>query len=155
MHNPDSILENETHKVLWDFEIQMDHLISARRPYLVIVNKRNKTCWIMDFAVTADHRVKLKESKKRNKYLDLARELKNPWNMRVKVTQLVIGALSTVTKELVQGLEDLEIRRRVETIQTTELVRSARILRRVLETWRDSSEKLSANASEKILKWVK
>ena len=30
----------------------------------------------MDFAVPADHRVKLKESKKKDKYLDLARELK-------------------------------------------------------------------------------
>ena len=35
MHNPESVLENETHKVLWDFEVQMDHLISARRPDLL------------------------------------------------------------------------------------------------------------------------
>ena len=39
MHNPESVLKNEMHKVLWDFEIQIDHLISARRPDLVIVNK--------------------------------------------------------------------------------------------------------------------
>ena len=45
----------------------------------------------------------------------------------------VIGVLGTVTKELVQGLKDLEIRGREETIQTTALLRSARILRRVLE----------------------
>ena len=30
----------------------------------------------MDFAVPADHRLKLKESEKKDKYLDLARELK-------------------------------------------------------------------------------
>ena len=35
MHNPESALENEAHKILWDFEIQMDQLISARRPDLV------------------------------------------------------------------------------------------------------------------------
>ena len=29
MHNPISVLENETHKLLWDFEIQTDHLILA------------------------------------------------------------------------------------------------------------------------------
>ena len=39
MHNPESVRENETQKFLWDFEIQTDHLISARQPYLVIVNK--------------------------------------------------------------------------------------------------------------------
>ena len=39
--------------------------------------ERERTCRIVEFAVLADHRVKLKESKKRNKYLDFARELKN------------------------------------------------------------------------------
>ena len=42
MHNPESIPENETHKRLWDFQIQTDHLISARRPNLVIVNKKRE-----------------------------------------------------------------------------------------------------------------
>ena len=46
----------------------------------------------------------------------------------------IIGTLGTVTKGLVHGLEEMEIRRRVETIQTTSLLRSAKILRRVLET---------------------
>ena len=42
MHNPESILENEMHKILWDFEIQTDHLISARRSDQVIVKKKKK-----------------------------------------------------------------------------------------------------------------
>ena len=56
----------------------MDHLISARRPDLIIINKKKKKriCEIVDFAVPADHRIKLKESEKKDKYLDLARELK-------------------------------------------------------------------------------
>ena len=79
MHNPESVLENETRRLLWDFEIQMDHLISARRPNRVIIIKKRKkrTCRIVGFAVPADHTIKLKESEKRDKYLDLARELKN------------------------------------------------------------------------------
>ena len=58
------------------------------------------------------------------------------------IIPIVISALGTVTKGLVQGLEDLEIIGWVETIQTTALLRSARILRRVLETWGDLSLKL-------------
>ena len=42
MDNPESVLENETCKILWDFEIQMDHLISARWPDLMIVNKKRE-----------------------------------------------------------------------------------------------------------------
>ena len=42
MHNPAPVLENDTHKLLWDFDIQTDHLISARRPDLIIINKKTK-----------------------------------------------------------------------------------------------------------------
>ena len=88
----------------------------------------------MDFAVLADHRVKLKESEKKDKYLDLAWELKELWNMKVIVIPIVIGVLGTVTKGLIQGLENLEIREWAETIQTSALLRLTRILRRVMET---------------------
>ena len=50
-HNRASVHENETHKLKWDFEIQTDHLISVRRPDLVIVNKKRRTCRTMDLAV--------------------------------------------------------------------------------------------------------
>ena len=40
MQNPASVQENDTHKLQWDFDIQTDHLISARRPYLIIINKK-------------------------------------------------------------------------------------------------------------------
>ena len=46
------------------------------------------------FAVPADHWIKLKECEKRNKYLDLARELKKLWNMKVTIIPIVIGALA-------------------------------------------------------------
>ena len=91
----------------------------------------------MDFAVPADHRIKLKESEKKDKYLDLARELKKLSNMKVTLIPIVIGAFGNVTKGLLKGLEDLEFGGRVETVQTTTLLRTARILRGVLETWGD------------------
>ena len=78
MYNPEPVLENDTHKLLWDFDIQTDHLISVRRPVLKIINKKKKeeNCKNVDFTVPADHRIKLKECEKGDKYLDLARELK-------------------------------------------------------------------------------
>ena len=42
MYNSESVLENEKHKILWNFNIQIDHLISAKRPDLVIVNNNKK-----------------------------------------------------------------------------------------------------------------
>ena len=87
----------------------------------------------MDFAIPTDHKVKVKENEK-DKYIDLARELKKLCNMKVTFKPIVIGALGTVAKILIKGLDDFEIRGRDETIQTGTLLRSARILRRVMET---------------------
>ena len=99
--------------------------------------KKERICRIVDIVVPADHKVKLKESEKRDKSQDLARELKKRWNMKVMVTLNEIGAFVTVPKGLIKELEDLEMRGPVETIQTTALLRSARILSRVLESWWD------------------
>ena len=54
--------------------------------------------------------------------------------MKVTIIPIVIGAFGTVSKGLLKGLEDLEVGGRVETIQMTVLLRTARLLRRVLET---------------------
>ena len=54
--------------------------------------------------------------------------------MIVTIVSIGIGALGTITKGLLKGLEDLEVGERVETIQTTALLKTARILRRGLET---------------------
>ena len=62
---------------------------------------------------------------------------KNLWNTKVTIVQIVIGALGTVIKGLLKGMEDLEVGGRMETIQTTALLKTVSILRRVLETWGD------------------
>ena len=75
-HKPESFLEDETHKILNDFEIQIYHLILARIPDLIIINKNKKkkkerpSRW-EDFAVPADHKEKIKENKTRDKYFYL------------------------------------------------------------------------------------
>ena len=141
----------DKHKLLWDLDIQTDHLISASRLDLIILKtkqtnkkkkkKRKKTSKIVDFSVSVDHRIKLKESEKKDKYLDFAIELKKNktklGSMKVKIIPIVIGAFGTVSKGLLKSLKDLEIRGRVETILTTALLIFARILRRVLKIWGD------------------
>ena len=136
MHNPAAVLENETYKLQWDIDIQTDHLISARRRDLIIINnKKRENFQNCGLCCPADHKIKLKEYKKKDKHLDLARKLKK--TMKVTFIRLVIRAFGTVTKELFKGLEDLEVGGRAETIQTTASLRTARILRKVLTTQGD------------------
>ena len=73
----------------------------------------------MDFAIPTDHKVKMKESEKLDRYLDLDRELQKLWNMMVRVEAIICGQLRTVLKSLEKRVAELEIRR-CETKQTTE-----------------------------------
>ena len=77
-----------------------------------MINKKKRTCRIVDFAVPADHMVKLKESEMKDQCLDLARKLKKKQTVEqeIDVYTNCIGVLGTVTKGVVLGLEDLEIR---------------------------------------------
>ena len=118
----------------WDTNGSPD-IGQTNRHYNNQQEKKKRSCRIVNFAVPADHRVKLKESEKKDKYLDFSGEMNKLWNMKVMIIQ--IGTLGTITKCLIQGLEDIERRRRAQIIQTTALLRSARILRRILKTWGD------------------
>ena len=66
--------ENYNYKILWEFSIQTDHVIEAQRPDLVAVDKE-RSCKIIDFAVSGDIMIEEKEKHKIEKYQDLRREL--------------------------------------------------------------------------------
>ena len=83
----------------------------------------------MDFVVPTGHKGKIKGNEKRFMYLDLARELRVMDGIPV-----VTCGLGTIPKGLVKELEVLEIGGQAKIIKITTLLRSARILRRVLET---------------------
>ena len=72
MHNPTSVLENDTQIPLEFWHTNGSPNIGQKsRPY---TNKQKKrTFKIVDFAVMANHRVKLKESGNNDEYLDIAR----------------------------------------------------------------------------------
>ena len=60
-HKAEAASENEDVKLLWDFSIQTDKVIHARRPDIVIVKKKDKECMIIDVAVPVDSRTWSKE----------------------------------------------------------------------------------------------
>ena len=56
-HEPESVVENDGVRLLWDVNIQCDHIIEARRPDIVVINKQEKSCLIIDIAILGDIRV--------------------------------------------------------------------------------------------------
>ena len=63
-HIPEGIVENENVKVLWDINVQRDNVIEARRPDIIVINKKERKGTIIDILVPADVRVWEKEREK-------------------------------------------------------------------------------------------
>ena len=130
---PEGVIENENFKLLWDFTIQCDRVIEARRPDIVWVDKKNKEVKIIDIAVPGDLRVKEKELEKIEKYQMLREEVGHVWQTnKVSVIPVVIGALGVISDKFERYMEKLDVKIAMDTIQKTALLGTARILRKVL-----------------------
>ena len=66
------VLKSKDYKILWDFSIQIDHVIEAQRPDFVVVDKKRRTSKIIDFAVPEDSRTEEKKKEKIEKYQDIS-----------------------------------------------------------------------------------
>ena len=135
-HQPNTVTESATTKILWDFNIQTDKVIEARRPDILVPDKINKAATIIDIAVPTDRNVKDKQDEKIDKYQELAFELKRLWKLvqLPRVVPVVIGALGAIPhghkKHLTQiGMGDKWTQ---AAIQKAAILGTARILRKVL-----------------------
>ena len=103
-HEPAPVTENEECKIPWDFNVETDHEIEARRSDMIIIDKVKKLCQIVDLAVPYDTKVITKEVEKIEKYKDLVRELRKPWNMKVSIIPVIVGALGTTSKNICERM---------------------------------------------------
>ena len=117
---------------MWDFSIQTDHVIEARKPDLVLVDKE-RICKIIDFAVPGDSRIGEREKDEIEKYQDLEREIQKIWNVKVKIIPLVVDRLGAIPKQFGNRLKQIGITVGIAQVQKTVLLGTARILRKVLE----------------------
>ena len=76
-HCPEGVLEDHDIKFIRDINIQCDNVMKARRPDLILMDKKGKSCVIVDVAVPCDCRIREKEIGKIEKYQNLKRELKD------------------------------------------------------------------------------
>lgn len=135
LHKPTATMENEEVKLLWDVNIQTDNTISARRPDIILVEKKSKKCLIIDIAVPVDKNVTVKENEKIDKYDDLKWELTRLWHLKkVEIVPIVIGALGAMSKHANSHWMKLQLENGSswKEAQKTTLLGTARILRRVL-----------------------
>ena len=103
-HCPEGAVEDDDVKLIWDINIQCDNVIEARRPDLILVDKKAKSCVITDVAIPGNCRIREKEIEKIEKYQNLKRELKRLWLLKkVEVVPVVVGALGALARAPVDG----------------------------------------------------
>ena len=126
------MVESENFKILLNFTVQCDRKIEARRPDIVFIDKEREVV-IIDVAILGDDRVKDKELEKLKKYQLLKDEIAKVWRMRkVIVVPVVIGALGAVSVNFKEYMRQIGVNVRLQVIQKTALLGSAKILRKVL-----------------------
>ena len=126
---PESIRENEMDNIFWDLEMQTELPIPARRPYLILVKRKE-----LNFAVPVEW--KIKENKEIDKYMDLFKSWKSYGISGVTIIPIVFGAICNGIQIHGKWNQRLD-RGRIETIHSPELLKSGSIRRGVLETWED------------------
>ena len=95
---------------------------------MVAVDKE-RSCKMIDFAVTGDSRIEEKEKDKIEKHQDLGRELQKTWNVKVKIIPLVVGSLGAIPKQFGNRLKQIGITAGTAQVQKTVLLGTTRILK--------------------------
>jgi len=128
-HNPELVLESASYKVLYDFNIFTDRLMSTPRPDLVLVSKETNNAFLFDVACVMDRNVLMKEKEKVEKYMDLTIALQWVWSTSIKTIPLIFGVSNNLSTHMASlPIKDLN----VHQLQKTVILRTATIIRRHL-----------------------
>ena len=118
--------------------MRTDHRIPARRPDIVVLDKKTKMAHIIDVAVPTDSNIKEKELEKIQKYQDLKLEVQKMWKVQAPIVPVEIGALGATLAELEKHLDNIPGEHKIGSLLKPALLGSAHILRKVLnlpEIW--------------------
>ena len=96
---------NNNVTVLWNQAIHTDREVTANRPDIIIKNKKEKTCTLIDVAIPSDKNAVQKEAEKNLKYKSLYIEIQRMWKLKCTIVPVIIGATEIVTRSLRKNLE--------------------------------------------------
>jgi len=102
---PKPVYEEGDVTVLWNQAVHTDREVTANRSDIIIKNKKEKTCTLIDVAIPADRNVVQKEAEKKLKYKRLCIEIQRMWNLKCTIIPVIIGANGIVARRLRKNLE--------------------------------------------------
>ena len=107
-YEPETVLENNDIKLLWNLQIHTDKRLKHNKPDLVLINKKMKSCKIIDIACPSDYNVIRKRTEKLQNYTDLAIEIRKLWKLNsVEIIPVIIGVTGTIYNGMIDDLQKL------------------------------------------------
>ncbi|XP_029656718.1 uncharacterized protein LOC115230721 [Octopus sinensis] len=97
-HHPEAVTEGGNITILWDFPLCTDQTIKANKPYIVVNDKSNEVCSLIDMSMKCAHNISTIEFDKLRKYRDLLTEIEKMWHLKTFITPLIVGAHGMIKK---------------------------------------------------------
>jgi hypothetical protein len=105
----------------------------ANKLDIIVKNKKDKTCLLIDVAIPSDKNVTQKETENKLKYKNLSIEIQRMWNMNCFVIPVIIGATGIVSRSLQKYVETIPGQHSIDSLQKTAILGTSHIIRKVLQ----------------------
>jgi hypothetical protein len=102
------------------------------KPDIIIRDNEKGTCMLIGVAILGDRNVIKKEAKKILTYKDLIIEIQRMWNVKTKVTPVIMGATGTISESFRKYLCSIPGKHDIKELQKTATLGTAHILWKVL-----------------------
>jgi len=113
--------------------VHTDREVTANRPDIILKNKKEKICTLIDVALSADRNGVQKEAEKKLKYKSLCIEIQRMWNLKCTIVPVIIGATGIVTRSLKKNLEAVPGKHSIDSLQKTAVLGTSHIIQKVLQ----------------------
>ena len=114
------------------YAIQTDREIKANKPDIVIKDKQEKSCLLIDMSIPTEKNTSVKVTEKLSKYKDLEIEIERMWGMKDTTIPVVIRALGLIKKGLEKYTKQIPGNIKIRELQKIALLGTSRILRKTL-----------------------
>ena len=134
-HQPSTVVDTDTVTILWDMPVHTDRELKANKPDIIVKDKKEKRCMIIDMAVPSEYNTSVKVTEKLSKYKDLEIEISRMWGMKTETIPVVIGSLGLMKKGLEKFSDRIPGNIDLNTVQKIALLGTAHILRKILSMY--------------------
>jgi len=123
-HMPKPVYVQEAVTVSWNQAVHTDRKVTAKRPDILIKNRKEKTCILIYVAIPADRNAVLEKGEKKLKYKNLCIEIQQMWHLKCKIILVIIGATGILTKGLRKNMEVIPGKHSVDSLQKAAILRN-------------------------------